>query len=136
VIGREKCIHPTTMIMSNVHARKSFFFAPYRPNSPNKILELGSSIIVKMMDERCSDLLRTFPNFISYVLYSIKYILFYHHTTTTVDFLFSNGRFVCCPNSLCSTKSLGLVFFIHPSCQLLFCSWFFFSQKYSLCRCR
>jgi len=115
VIGREKCILPTMMIMSNVHARKSFFFAPYRPNSPNKILGPGSSIIVKMMDERCSDLPSNFPQFhFLYLLYSKKYILLYHRTTTTADFLFSDGRFVCCPNSLCSTKSPASVFFYPP----------------------
>jgi len=128
MIGREKCILPTMMIMSNVHARKSFFFAPYRPNSPNKILGPWSSIIVKMMDERCSDLPSNFPQFhFLPSIYSTKYILLYHRTATTADFLFSGRRFVCCPNSLCSTKSPGSVFFssAHPG-ELLFRSRFFF----------
>lgn len=139
MIGREKCILPTMMIMSNVHARKSFFFAPYRPNSPNKILGPGSSIIVKMMDERRSDLPSKFPqfHFLRLIQYKV-YIIIYHRTTTTTtaDFLFSGGRFVCCPDSLCSTKSPGPVLLSAHPCELSFCSRFFFSPKYSSCRRR
>lgn len=131
MIGREKCILPAMMIMSNVHARKSFFFAPYRPNSPNKILGPGSSIIVKMMDERCNDLPSNFPQFhFLPPIYSIKYILLCHRTTTTADFLFSDGRFVCCPKLIVFDKK-SMVGFLsaHPMWTFILFQIFFFHQN-------
>jgi len=117
VIGREKCILPTMMIMSNVHARKSFFFAPYRPNSPNKILGPESSIIVKMMDERRSDLPSNFSQFhflpTSYIVQNI-----YYYTTARrrpLTFYFRAEGLFAVPTHCVRQKVRGLFFFIRPS---------------------
>lgn len=88
MIGREKCILLT--MISNVHDMKSFFFTSYRPNSPNTILGLWSSIIVKMMDEH-SDL--PAPIELCPILFPTSYCRTNHYQSRLFFFHFQIGLF-------------------------------------------
>lgn len=108
MIGREKCIL-LTMISNVHHATKSFFFISYRPNSPNKILGLWSSIIVKMMDEH-SDLPSNFTQF-----YFLPPIILYHHDDRWLFFYFKMEGLFAVLTHCVRQKAPGYLYPIHPS---------------------